>query len=79
MRMSEPDIDLAAMARAQGAMGIGPITDLESLQQAIADGLQAVREGKVCVLDVRVAAGYDADLSGSATRSASGDAAAATN
>ena len=79
MRMSEPDIDLAAMARAQGAMGIGPIADLESLQQAIADGLQAAREGKVCVLDVRVAAGYDADLSGSATRSASGDAAAATN
>lgn len=79
MRMSEPDIDLAAMARAQGAMGIGPITDLESLQQAIADGLQAAREGKVCVLDVRVAAGYDADLSGSATRSASGDAAAAAN
>ena len=31
------------------------------------------------VLDVRVVAGYDADLSGSATRSASGDAAAAPN
>ena len=78
MRMSEPDIDLAAMARAQGALGFGPITDLEALQQAIADGLAAVRGGKVCVLDVRVAAGYDADLSGQATRSASGDAVSTT-
>jgi hypothetical protein len=43
------------------------------------DGFWAARHGKVCVRDVRVAAGYDADLRGSATRSASGGAAAAAN
>jgi hypothetical protein len=73
MRMSEPDIDLAGMARAQGAMSIGPITDISALHIAITEGLDAVRNGKVCVLDVRVATGYDANISGQASRSASGD------
>lgn len=78
MRMSDPDIDLAAMARAQGALSFGPVTDLDSLQQAIAQGLTAVHGGKVCVIDVRVATGYDADLSGQVSRSASGDTGATT-
>ena len=73
MRMSEPDIDLAGMSRAQGAFSIGPITDVTALNIAIAEGLDAVRNGKVCVIDVRVATGYDANLSGQVTRSASGD------
>ena len=73
MRMSEPDIDLAAMARAQGALSFGPITDIAALQTAISKGLDAVRNGQVCVIDVRVAAGYDANLSGQVSRSASGD------
>jgi thiamine pyrophosphate-dependent acetolactate synthase large subunit-like protein len=72
-RMSEPDIDLAAMARAQGAMAFGPITDLDALDRAIAEGMAAVRAGKVCVLDVRVLPGYDANLSGQVTRTASAD------
>jgi thiamine pyrophosphate-dependent acetolactate synthase large subunit-like protein len=73
MRMSEPDIDLAGMARAQGALSFGPITDIAALQTAISKGLDAVRNGQVCVIDVRVAAGYDANLSGQVSRSASGD------
>ena len=51
----------------------------QNLSFVHADGLWAARHGKVCVLDVRVAAGYDADLSGSATRPASVGAAAAVN
>jgi thiamine pyrophosphate-dependent acetolactate synthase large subunit-like protein len=70
MRMSEPDIDLAAMARAQGALAFGPVSDHAGLEKAIAEGLAAVRGGQVCMLDVRVATGYDADLSGAVTRSA---------
>jgi thiamine pyrophosphate-dependent acetolactate synthase large subunit-like protein len=76
-RMDEPDIDLAAMATAQGAVGIGPITSVDALDRAIAEGLQAVRSGKVCVLDVRVIPGYDANLSGHVTRTASADQASA--
>jgi len=72
-RMNDPDIDLAGMARAQGAVAIGPITRLSDLDAAMSAGLTAVREGKVCVLDVRVVPGYDANLSGQAVRAASAD------
>ena len=72
-RMSDPDIDLAGMARAQGAVAIGPITMLSELDAAIAAGLGSVRQGNVCVLDVRVLPGYDANLSGQAVRTASAD------
>jgi thiamine pyrophosphate-dependent acetolactate synthase large subunit-like protein len=63
-RINEPDIDLAAMAVAQGAKGIGPVTEPGQLRSAIAQGLRAVREGEVCVIDARVRPGYDADISG---------------
>ena len=55
----DPDLDLAAMARAQGAHGIGPVEDPKRLVAAIAEAVAAVRAGKVCVVDVRVAVGYD--------------------
>ncbi len=64
-RISGPDIDLAMMARAQGAEGIGPITKAAELRSAIEKGIQAVRGGAVCVVDVRVAPGYDTNLSAS--------------
>ena len=72
-RMSDPDIDLGGMARAQGAVAFGPVTSLAALDEAIAAGLAAVLDGKVCVLDVRVLPGYDANLSGQALRTASAD------
>ena len=53
-RIIGPDVDLAAMGRAQGAIGIGPIIDVKDLQPAIEQGLKHVREGKVCVIDVHV-------------------------
>lgn len=58
-RIIGPDVDLAAMGRAQGAIGIGPIIDVKDLQPAIEQGLKHVREGKVCVIDVHVAPGYE--------------------
>jgi thiamine pyrophosphate-dependent acetolactate synthase large subunit-like protein len=63
-RIHEPDIDLAALAVAQGAKGIGPVTDPEQLRSAIAQGVKAVVNGEVCVIDARVRPGYDADISG---------------
>ena len=38
-RIGDPDIDLAMMARAQGAEGIGPITRVEDLAPAVERGL----------------------------------------
>ncbi len=64
-RIGDPDIDLAMMARAQGAEGIGPITRVEDLALAVERGLRAVRDGAVCVIDVRVLPGYETDISGS--------------
>jgi thiamine pyrophosphate-dependent acetolactate synthase large subunit-like protein len=63
-RIAEPDIDLAAMARAQGAVGLGPVSEVAQLGAALADGLRAVQDGKFCLIDVRVQAGYDSNPSG---------------
>jgi len=63
-RINEPDIDLAMLAVAQGAKGIGPVTDPDKLRSAIAQGVRAVQDGDVVVIDARVRPGYDADISG---------------
>ena len=57
-----------AMARAQGAEGIGPITKLADLRPAIDKGIAIVRDGGVCVVDVHVTPGYDANVSGAPPR-----------
>lgn len=54
-----PDIDLAAMARAQGCVGLGPVEDPKTLIAVLREGIAAVRAGKPCVVDVRVEPGYD--------------------
>jgi len=64
-RIDEPDIDLAMMARAQGAQGIGPVKERGELLGAIRKGIEAVRQGAVCVIDVRVAPGYDTNVTSS--------------
>jgi len=67
-----PDIDLAMMARGQGCTGIGPVEDPKQLVAAIREGVAAVRSGKVCVVDVRVAAGYAAEATAAILQRASG-------
>jgi hypothetical protein len=47
------------MARAQGCIGIGPVDDPRGLLPALNGAVAAVRAGKVCVVDVHVATGYD--------------------
>ena len=64
-RISGPDIDIAMMARAQGAEGIGPVAKASELKPAIEKGIQAVQNGAVCVVDVRVAPGYDTNMAAS--------------
>jgi thiamine pyrophosphate-dependent acetolactate synthase large subunit-like protein len=65
-RIDEPDIDLAAMARAQGAEGIGPVKRLYELKPSLEKAIELVKAGSVCVVDVRVVPGYDAPMSGAA-------------
>jgi len=66
-RIDEPDIDLAAMARAQGAEGIGPVKQVGELKPSLEKAIKLVKGGAVCVVDVRVVPGYDAPMSGAAT------------
>jgi thiamine pyrophosphate-dependent acetolactate synthase large subunit-like protein len=57
-RISDPDIDLAAMARAQGAVGFGPVKDVSELGSVFAEAIAKVEQGLVAVVDVRVEPGY---------------------
>jgi thiamine pyrophosphate-dependent acetolactate synthase large subunit-like protein len=66
-KMIDPDIDIAAIARAQGAEAIGPVTKIGELQGAVERGLEAARSGKVAVIDARVLPGYDANLTPAAS------------
>jgi thiamine pyrophosphate-dependent acetolactate synthase large subunit-like protein len=57
-RIGDPEIDLAALARAQGAVGFGPVTDSAALGDVFNSAIAAVESGNVAVVDVRVAPGY---------------------
>src|SRR5207245_1787069 len=57
-RMSDPAIDLARMAEAQGAIGMGPLSRVGELAEAFSRGIALVEAGNVVVIDVRVTAGY---------------------
>jgi thiamine pyrophosphate-dependent acetolactate synthase large subunit-like protein len=63
-RIDQPDIDLAMMARSQGAEGIGPVRQLDELRPAIEEAIRKVKGGAVCVVDVRVVPGYDTHMGG---------------
>ena len=61
-RISEPDIDIAAIARAQGANGFGPVMEIGELAPTFAQAIAAVEAGAVAVVEVRVEPGYSAAL-----------------
>jgi len=57
-KISDPDIDLAAMARAQGAVGFGPVTAIGDMPAVFEKAIAAVEGGALAVVDVRVEPGY---------------------
>jgi thiamine pyrophosphate-dependent acetolactate synthase large subunit-like protein len=67
-RMSEPEVDLAAMGRAQGAVGFGPVTKPGDLASILEKAIAEVDAGKVAVVDVRVEPGYTAVMTAAMTR-----------
>jgi thiamine pyrophosphate-dependent acetolactate synthase large subunit-like protein len=70
-RMADPEIDLAAMGRAQGATGFGPIGKPADLAPALEKAIAAVDAGGVAVVDVRVEPGYTATMTAAMTRAKS--------
>jgi hypothetical protein len=67
-RISEPDIDIAGIARAQGAQGFGPVTAFGDLAATFAKAIAAVEGGAIAVVDVRVEPGYTAAMTAVMTR-----------
>jgi thiamine pyrophosphate-dependent acetolactate synthase large subunit-like protein len=59
-RISDPDIDCAALGRAQGAVGFDPVTKTQDLVPTFEKAIAAVEQGQVAVVDVRVEPGYAA-------------------
>jgi thiamine pyrophosphate-dependent acetolactate synthase large subunit-like protein len=59
-RISDPDIDCAALGRAQGAVGFDPVTRTRDLIPTFEKAIAAVEAGQVAVVDVRVEPGYAA-------------------
>jgi len=62
-QIAAPDIDLAMLARAQGATGIGPVRDIEELSEIIPLAIAAYERGETVIVDVRVEPGYDPGMS----------------
>ena len=65
-----PDIDLAAMARAQGGTAFGPVSTAAELKYVIKEGLAAVKAGQPVVIDARITPGYTKAMSAGMTRTA---------
>nr|BAH90568.1 pyruvate decarboxylase [uncultured bacterium] len=68
-RIADPDIDIAAIAAAQGLEAIGPVSTSGALAEAVAKGVELVRAGKSVVIDARVTPGYDPNMVAGLTRS----------
>jgi thiamine pyrophosphate-dependent acetolactate synthase large subunit-like protein len=70
-RMADPEIDLAAMGRAQGAQGFGPVTKAGDLAAALEKAIAAVDAGGVAIVDARIEPGYTANMTAAMTRTKS--------
>ncbi len=71
MRMTDPEIDLAGLARAQGAQGFGPVRHTAELAEIFAAAIAVVEAGEVAVVDVRVAPGYTPAMASALTKATS--------
>jgi len=67
-RIAAPDVDLAAIGRAQGGQGWGPIEGLDALAPALEQAVRAVQDGAVAVVDVRVQGGYTPAMTAALTQ-----------
>jgi thiamine pyrophosphate-dependent acetolactate synthase large subunit-like protein len=68
LRMTEPPLDLAMLARGQGAIGLGPASSPDELAALVDAAVEQVRNGAVCVVDAHVAPEYARAVSSSLLR-----------
>ena len=58
-RIDDPEVDILAMAKAQGFDGAGPLRDRSQLASALATGIAAVEAGRSYLIDVRISPDYE--------------------
>jgi thiamine pyrophosphate-dependent acetolactate synthase large subunit-like protein len=58
-RLADPPPNLAKLAEAQGAIGIGPVTDPGEVKSAVEQGVAVLKSGGVCVIDFHVTPGEE--------------------
>jgi thiamine pyrophosphate-dependent acetolactate synthase large subunit-like protein len=58
-RIDSPAVDLAGMARAQGAVALGPVQDAHDMLEVFREAVAETRSGSVVAVEVHVAAEYD--------------------
>ncbi len=58
-RIADPEVDILAMAKAQGFDGAGPVQDRNALKDAMAAGIAAVEAGRCYLIDVRIQPDYE--------------------
>jgi len=57
-RISDPDIDIATVAKGQGASGFGPCRNAAELEKALKEAVAVVENGGVAVVDARILGSY---------------------
>ena len=60
--IDHPAPDIAKLAEAQGLTGIGPVRRNDELQEAMRRGVECVREGSSCLIDVHIDPGHGRHL-----------------
>lgn len=58
LRISDPEIDLAGLARAQGAAAFGPVADGADLPGVLRQAIAEVEAGRLAVVDVHCTVSY---------------------
>ncbi len=57
--IGSPEVDIAQLANSYGAVGIGPVKDPAGLEAAMREGVEALRAGRVAIIDVHVNPGEE--------------------
>lgn len=66
--IDNPDVDIAGLARAQGAVGFGPVSEVDDVTRTLCEAVKLVKAGKTVVVDVRVVRGYSEAMSDGMTQ-----------
>lgn len=61
-RLADPEVDIGAMARAQGFIAPAPVRTWEALESTLAEGAAQASAGAQVLIDVRIAPGYAQDF-----------------